>query len=274
MSETSEQNFRYCLSDTLNRMRSRLTLFVWGMGIIVATVAGPFGTFHYMTLIDRLIFWAAIISVGVLMAYSFRFLTLLVVRSNKPAILDACIVILMMFLGAPVLWWIGQVTVGGENALMFGFTSMLSYVGLISVSIYLARRFIPGLEVSTAGQILRPYSMGPLITVTTEFIQPRLFQRLQNENASKIIRLSAKDHLVEVVTDAGTELLRMRLTDAIERMEPVEGYCSHRSHWVARDEIEHVERENGQKIFLVLSNGDRIPVSRKYRPTLEEAGIV
>ncbi|WP_162933126.1 LytTR family DNA-binding domain-containing protein [Roseovarius sp. EL26] len=244
------------------------------MGIIIATIAGPFGTFHYMDMLDRFVFWAAIISVGVIMAYSFRFITLMVIRSDEPYIVDACIVILMTFGGAPVLWWIGQVTVGGENALMFGFSSMLLYVGLISISTYLARRFIPGLEAPTAGQILKPYSAEAPVMTHVETVQPRLLRRLQNENATKILRLSAKDHLVEVVTDAGTETLRMRLIDAIEKMEPIKGYCSHRSHWIAEDAIESVERENGQKIFLVLSNGDRIPVSRKYRPELEAAGIV
>jgi DNA-binding LytR/AlgR family response regulator len=86
--------------------------------------------------------------------------------------------------------------------------------------------------------------------------------------------LTAKNHYVEVVTDKGSTTIRMRLADAIDEMEPVEGYCVHRSHWVARSAINAVERENAQKIFVLLSNGDRIPVSRKYRPNLEKTGLV
>jgi DNA-binding LytR/AlgR family response regulator len=63
------------------------------------------------------------------------------------------------------------------------------------------------------------------------------------------------------------------LGDAIDEMEPVKGICTHRSHWVALGAIKRVERE-GARLFVVLRNGDRVPVSRKYRPRLEQAGLI
>ena len=75
------------------------------------------------------------------------------------------------------------------------------------------------------------------------------------------------------MTDRGTEKLRLRLSDAIDEMEPVEGLCTHRSHWVTRAAIAGHVRESG-KLFVTLENGDRVPVSRTYRPQLEAEGLV
>ena len=89
-----------------------------------------------------------------------------------------------------------------------------------------------------------------------------------------MLRLTANDHFVEIATDNGAETLRMRLVDAIDEMEPVNGYCVHRSHWVSHEAIDRIERENSHKIFVILNNNDRIPVSRKYRINLENAGWI
>lgn len=35
-----------------------------------------------------------------------------------------------------------------------------------------------------------------------------------------------------------------------------------------------VEKENAHKLFVVLRNGDRVPVSRKYRADLEARGVI
>lgn len=274
MSKLSEQNFRNALNDTFKRMRSSLTLFVWAAAIIVAAVAGPFGTFYKLEPVERFVFWAVIITVALILGYSFRLLTLVILGKNKPPTIDACIVVLVTVFGAPTLWWIAQRIVPDETIFMFGFSSMFLFVGVISAAIYAARRLIPGLEARPSDEVFGYVSVNKPIAQVPALSRPKLLQRLQDETVTKVLRLSAKDHLVEVVTDTGTEMLRMRLADAIENMEPVAGYCTHRSHWVAEDAVESVERVSSQKIFLVLSNGDRIPVSKKYRPTLEDAGII
>ena len=255
-------------------MRSSLTLFVWAAAIIVAAVAGPFGTFYKLEPVERFVFWAIIITVALILAYSFRLLTLVVIGKNKPPIIDACIVVLVTVFGAPTLWWIAQRIVHDETIFMFGFSSMFLFVGVISAAIYAARRLIPGLEDGEPEKVFAYAPVDEVVGSVPIQSQPKLLQRLQHEAVTKVLRLSAKDHLVEVVTDCGVETLRMRLVDAIEKMEPVVGYCTHRSHWVAEDAIVSVERVNAQKIFLVLSNGDKVPVSKKYRPHLEAADIV
>ena len=102
---------------------------------------------------------------------------------------------------------------------------------------------------------------------------PRLLDRLPEDVAGEVFRLSGRDHHVEVVTATGTATVRMRFSDAIAEMEPVRGHCAHRSHWVSEAAIRDVERD-GAKIFLRLVNDDQVPVSRKYKPHLEDAGIL
>ncbi|WP_425045916.1 LytTR family DNA-binding domain-containing protein [Primorskyibacter sp. S87] len=103
--------------------------------------------------------------------------------------------------------------------------------------------------------------------------QPRLLRRLPADFVGPVLRLTVRDHMVEVFGPEHASEIRLKFTDAIAEMEPVEGYCTHRSHWVTREAIAGIER-SGSKIHILLSNGDRIPVSRTYKPGLEQAGIL
>ncbi|WP_322866386.1 LytTR family DNA-binding domain-containing protein [Aquicoccus sp. G2-2] len=112
-------------------------------------------------------------------------------------------------------------------------------------------------------------------TATAQSLEsaPRLLLRLPEDARAPVLRLSSRDHQVEVVTRLGAVLIRMRLADAIAEMEPVPGYGTHRSHWVAAAAIEGVEQD-GNRTFLLLVNGDRVPVGKKYRPGLESMGVL
>jgi len=86
-------------------------------------------------------------------------------------------------------------------------------------------------------------------------------------------RFRQRDHFVDVITDTGTQTLRLRFADAVDEMEPAKGFLTHHSHWMSQDAIEGVERQDG-KLFLRLNNNDIVPVSRTYRPALADAGIL
>lgn len=103
--------------------------------------------------------------------------------------------------------------------------------------------------------------------------QPRLIRRLPASFNGSIYRLTVRDHNVDVVTSEGVFTIRSRFTDAIDEMEPVRGHCSHRSHWITDSAVVGSERTEG-KVFLRLINGDLVPVSRKYKPMLEDDGLL
>jgi DNA-binding LytR/AlgR family response regulator len=103
---------------------------------------------------------------------------------------------------------------------------------------------------------------------------PRLLRRVPKHLRGQVLRLSARNHMVEVVTDLGKTELRLRLTDAVAEMEPVEGLMAHRSHWVAREAVETAYRADTQKVYVKLTNGDVVPISRTFRPDWIEIGAL
>ena len=88
---------------------------------------------------------------------------------------------------------------------------------------------------------------------------------------ARLIAIEAHDHYLRVHTDAGVELITLRLSDAVEELAQAHGWRVHRSWWVAADAIEAVRwRRGGGEIRLP---GDlRAPVSRTYSAHLKEAG--
>ncbi len=109
--------------------------------------------------------------------------------------------------------------------------------------------------------------------VQARIARPRLVRRLPEGFEGEILRLTVRDHNVDVVTTTGVYTIRSRFSDAIAEMEPVYGHCTHRSHWVTEAAVAGVEK-SGSKLYLRLNNDDLVPVSRKYRPELEDAGLI
>ncbi|WP_298300888.1 LytTR family DNA-binding domain-containing protein [uncultured Erythrobacter sp.] len=90
---------------------------------------------------------------------------------------------------------------------------------------------------------------------------------------SDVIALQMEDHYVRVHTALGSEMVLMRLRDAIVHISDIEGRQVHRSWWVARLAIEDVRRE-GRNVRLVLPGGLEAPVSRAQVSELKDAGWI
>jgi len=104
-----------------------------------------------------------------------------------------------------------------------------------------------------------------------------LLDALPPELGADIIALEMEDHYVRVHTALGSELVLMRLRDAMAHMAAhmpeVEGRQVHRSWWVARLAVEDVRRE-GRNLRLVLAGGIEAPVSRAQVSELKAAGWI
>ena len=244
----------------LRRLFPPLAYYSWCAATLIAAVSGPFGTFQVMDFPVRLVFWAVIlgtcISVGrvVRVTVEERF-------AEHPVWLVELVSIAMIVpILSGLIWALMPRLIAVPREALPPPEVVAGYVFVIAGAVAAFRRA----QLFSDQEGLAAVEARPV---------PRLRERLPQEMGGTILRLSSADHMVEVVTDRGTVAIRMRFCDAIAEMEPVEGYCAHRSHWIARAAITEVERENG-KIFLRLKNGDQVPVSRKYRPGLEEAGIL
>ena len=83
--------------------------------------------------------------------------------------------------------------------------------------------------------------------------------------------VQAEDHYLRIHTDRGSDLILMRLSDALDELEGLEGSQTHRSWWVARDAVRDVARGDG-RATLTLDGGVTVPVSRRYARALRDAG--
>ena len=110
-------------------------------------------------------------------------------------------------------------------------------------------------------------SDAPLDRPSTAKLLARLGPRLGVE----VLALQGEDHYVRIHTAAGSELVLMRLADAIEELEGLPGERVHRSWWVAREAVQ-ATRANGRRLSLTLTNGLEVPVTREAASRLRRAG--
>lgn len=233
---------------------------LWVILIGVLTVAGPFGTFESMSVVGRAVYWAAVVLVSSLLGYQCAYVARYLTQRRHPFVTDLVAAGLMSVTFGPLNLYFTSFMLlptgtGGPTLL-----EMIGYVAGIALAILTGRRLIPGMEEQN------------YLPRTHDSNRPRLLRRLPPAEQSRVLRLSSQGHFVDVITDRGVTRLRMRLADAIDEMDGVSGYCTHRSHWVAESAIADIYKDQG-KLQLRLSNGDSVPISRKYRPELEKAGF-
>jgi DNA-binding LytR/AlgR family response regulator len=101
---------------------------------------------------------------------------------------------------------------------------------------------------------------------------PKFLARLPARLAgADLYAVEAEDHYLRLHTSKGQDLILMRLADAIEELEGVEGAQTHRSWWVAKAAVEDAERLDGRAV-LTLKDGAEVPVSRGFAKALRSAG--
>ena len=262
-------------------LRRRLPVLVVTVGILA--VLGPFGTFPDLTLPLRLAYWGGLIGLGSLL---FELLTkttfhLLKVRAGAwrgPLAGVALAVILLQTLNVALLeGWVR----GRDFLHPLGLAELFVYVAVITalvsaVPVWLELRDRnmltppgpePAQEPVPGGGWTAPASPGP----------PReaaFLARIPAKLGRDLLALEMEDHYVRVHTAEGSDLILMRLRDAITELAGLDGLQVHRSHWVAASAVTGVERKPDGKLILVLRNGLRVPVSRSYAADVRAAGWV
>ncbi len=247
-------------SDAVRRYLSLFNLKICAMMILLLLVARPFGMGAIPDLGVQLAFWVLVVLISSLFGHLSNATGNAIWGEDKPALSDLTMVVMMGIAFTPVLVTLINTLVKPPDNPM-NFRMAMGYVLAVTAVVAVFRRIVPGL---TAYSYFRNASPREI---------PRLARRLPDDFEGPILRLTVRDHFVDVVTEHGVHTIRMRFADAVDEMEPVQGYFTHRSHWVCRDAVGGAERDNG-RYFLRLTNGDLVPVSRTYRPGLEDAGFI
>lgn len=100
----------------------------------------------------------------------------------------------------------------------------------------------------------------------------RFLERLPFKlKGAELYAVEAEDHYLRLHTSRGSDLILLRLTDAVAELEGIEGAQTHRSWWVARAAVQAADRADG-RATLTLPGGVQAPVSRTYAKALREAG--
>ncbi len=259
----------------LSELRSGLVIAIALLLTVAAAIAGPFNTFIAFSMGERAIYWGLVVTISLVLSFVIR-ITISEVMKDAPYWQRAVLLVAAMTLIlTPVLVIMNEVGLRGRGLEHLPFWRLALFVAAISSLVIIVRYFVE-ISKEVPSTVATPTVAAQAADQTADQAAappPRLHARLPEGHYGLIHRLSADDHFVLVHTENGAHQVRMRFADAIAEMDNVIGYCTHRSHWVVATAIEGVERE-GAKLFLCISGGARVPVSRKYRPRLEAAGQI
>lgn len=216
--------------------------------ILILSVMGPFGTYHELVFLERLIYWT-IIMVGV----GF-FMHVMIVLALETAYLEKLPQVLRVLPGVVLAALPG--------------TAVVYFVGAVmrppmpSIDLF----WIIWMQVSIIGFVIGCLEYVDWIGTDEpieEKVQTRFHKRLPPEIGGDIISLSMRDHYVEVTTALGTHLVLMRMSDALNELDGLTGARTHRSHWVNANHVTDLARE-GKKTVVRLTDGRSVPVSATY----------
>ena len=249
-----------------------------GVGLVLGLI-GPFGTYQLLPPLPRLAYWLAVVSANWLLADAIvrrleavagdrmpmPALTVPLTGAGLAAVPATGVVALAN--GLSGIGWPGNV------ALLFA--QVLVLLVAIALPVYtwegmrerIAARPDPATpDAAPSGQTPpEPGSDQPTGHGAALFAA-----RLSGPIRGRLLCLEMQDHYLIVHQSGGSDMVLCRMEAAARELDGL-GRRVHRSWWVAAGAVEAVERD-GQRIFLRLTDGRRVPVGRSYRPDLKAAG--
>lgn len=271
----------------------RVLIEMWGMVVFAALIGflGPFGTYGQADFPARVWhWWMLLMGAYVLVRPSILLWAAVADATSLPKRLSVSWGVLLSSFPLALLWqWSANVffhALGGFGGLLP--FAMVSAVGVLVVAMWarsaddhLREGFggprpdsVPELSMlEVQSQPARSDSTDASIAPQTDDGSPRLARRLGRDFRGPIIALQAEDHYVRVHGTSGSELLLLRLRDAVAEMDDCPGQQVHRSWWVAAGGIASIDME-GRNRSILLQNGERAPVARESVRELERAGFL
>lgn len=241
-----------------------------GIGILLALI-GPLGSFAAPFWL-RLVYWLGLAWAG----YAcYRPIGALVSRLGANLDLPQWSLWLLACLVATVpmtvvVWLVEALPPPLEPPSVQGWITTYGYVLAIGAVITMVFYLIQSKEVQAAAGPAAP-APAPQPQSPPPVHRPRLLDRLPPALGTDLVALEMEDHYLRVHTTFGSDLILLRMRDAVAELDGLDGAQVHRSWWVSRGAVERTERD-GRNLRLVLQGGLVAPVARNMVPVLKTAG--
>lgn len=249
----------------------------WVLGLcVVMAVTGPFGSYNWMGLATRLVFfastsvliWLQVIGCAALLANleaTERWpivarMALAGVLASVPGTIE--IIILHS--------WLVRPTPFAATLEIFPQVAFLTVIISVLVGLFIERRLHAEAD-SERARVAARAGETPALVPGVEPAAPDFLRRVPPALGRDLLALEMEDHYLRIHTALGSDLILLRLRDALAELGPASGRQVHRSWWVAEGAVASVERD-ARRPVLVLRNGLRVPVSKTYRDTVKQAG--
>jgi len=260
-------------SEFKTALRSPLPYILWAVLSLMLTLGGPFGTID-VAFTKRAIYWCVIVAGSIVVGKAIRVAIEIWLEPTHPLLEKVVVALLMSFALSPPIWFYSAAYFG-ESAVP-PLRDFFIFVVIVTFGVQLIRWALDE-------HFLRFGSLdgrAPAMAAETEDTAsdpaappPRLLERIETDLQGNILRISARDHYLDVFTDKGRAELLLRFSDALTEVDGLEGAQVHRSHWVAWEAVIGSERD-GARLFLRLADGDRVPVSRRFHDTVANQGLL
>lgn len=116
-----------------------------------------------------------------------------------------------------------------------------------------------------------PGKVEPVVVPSTA--EPEFLNKTVGIKAEEVIALGAEEHYVRVYSEARTELVHYRFSDAANEMPADYGTRVHRSWWVA-DRYVTAARRKTRRWELSLNGGLQVPVSDSFVRVARQRGFL
>jgi len=242
----------------------------WVIGLaVVMAVIGPFGSYDYMTLGTRLVYFVLVgASFWLLIMLTAALLNGLEMLERWP--MAARMALAGLVASAPgtamifvVHGWLVRPIPLRFAPHVFSEAAFLSVVISVVVGLSIDWRLhaLADSERARVADLPQPPSTSA----------PDFFRRIPPALGRDLLALEMEDHYLRIHTALGSDLILLRLRDALGELGPERGLQVHRSWWVAKGAAASVDRGSGRTL-LVLRNGLQVPVSKSFRDHVKAAG--
>jgi DNA-binding LytR/AlgR family response regulator len=233
---------------------------VAGAAGVVLAVTGAFGTGAAPFWL-RLVYWMPMILIGALWGHlCSRLVERWIDRDEQPWRAVAALTLAITGPVAVVVWLITGLVFEHRLYPLETLPYLIGPVGVVTATLSAVNVFL------SRAQSVQTHAA--VVGAAPARFPDRLPMKLKGATLRAV---QAEDHYLRVHTDRGSDLILMRLADALEELEGLEGAQTHRSWWVARSAVREVARGDG-RATLSLDGGLTAPVSRRYARALRDAG--